>query len=255
MSTLLLRLAGPMQSWGTDTRFDIRFTGREPSKSGVIGVLCAALGKPREERPDDGFPPLVALSGLRLGVRVDRPGRIEVDYQTAGGSHHVGAPQGVINAMGKDWSTVQSRRYYLADADFLVGLEGDDALLRWLDGALAAPVWQLSLGRKAFVPGEPVRLPDAGPGSEWWEMGLEAALGLSPGTAGYPWRPRYRGERRPDRLRAVLDGAVTADAERRQDVPLNFAARRFGVRFVETRVGRWQEEVSDVPFALDRRPA
>ena len=37
MSTLLLRLAGPMQSWGTDSKFDVRRTGREPSKSGVIG--------------------------------------------------------------------------------------------------------------------------------------------------------------------------------------------------------------------------
>ena len=43
MSTLLLRLAGPMQSWGTDSKFDIRRTGREPSKSGVIGLVAAAL--------------------------------------------------------------------------------------------------------------------------------------------------------------------------------------------------------------------
>ena len=44
MSTLLLRLAGPMQSWGTDSKFDVRRTGREPSKSGVIGLVAAALG-------------------------------------------------------------------------------------------------------------------------------------------------------------------------------------------------------------------
>lgn len=43
MSTLLLRLAGPMQSWGTDSKFDVRRTGREPSKSGVIGLVAAAL--------------------------------------------------------------------------------------------------------------------------------------------------------------------------------------------------------------------
>ena len=44
MSTLLLRLAGPMQAWGADSRFDIRKTNREPTKSGVIGLLAAALG-------------------------------------------------------------------------------------------------------------------------------------------------------------------------------------------------------------------
>ena len=33
MSVLLLRLAGPMQSWGTDSRFSHRDTRAEPSKS------------------------------------------------------------------------------------------------------------------------------------------------------------------------------------------------------------------------------
>ncbi len=47
MSVLLLRLAGPLQSWGTQSRFRVRDTGREPSKSGVIGLLCTALGRPR----------------------------------------------------------------------------------------------------------------------------------------------------------------------------------------------------------------
>ena len=67
MNTLLIRLAGPMQSWGTQSRFFTRDTGHEPSKSGVIGVLCAALGWGREAPLDD-------LARLRMGVRVDRPG-------------------------------------------------------------------------------------------------------------------------------------------------------------------------------------
>ena len=55
MSTLLLRLAGPMQSWGTDSKFDERRTGREPSKSGVIGLVAAALGIARAAH-DRRFP-------------------------------------------------------------------------------------------------------------------------------------------------------------------------------------------------------
>lgn len=231
MSTLLLRLAGPMQSWGTDSRFDIRFTGREPSKSGVIGMLCAALGKPREERPGDGFPPLAELAALRMGVRIDRAGALLVDYQTAGGSHRAEERYGVINAVGRSLSTVQSRRYYLADASFLVGLEGDDALLRRLDAAVAAPVWQLCLGRKAFVPGEPVRLPDAGPDSAWWGRTLEEALGLVDGVPGYPLAG---GVRLADRVYVVMDTAPGRGAEVRQDVPLDFASRRFGRRYVAT---------------------
>ena len=45
MPALLLRLVGPMQSWGMQRRFSIRDTGTEPSKSGVIGLACAAFGK------------------------------------------------------------------------------------------------------------------------------------------------------------------------------------------------------------------
>ena len=69
MSTLLLRLAGPMQSWGTDSKFDVRRTQREPSKSGVIGLIAAALGIPRQDQEI-----LHTLVSLRFGIRVDREG-------------------------------------------------------------------------------------------------------------------------------------------------------------------------------------
>ena len=50
MAVLLLRLAAPMQSWGTDdSKYETRKTEREPSKSGVIGMLAAALGYKRDE--------------------------------------------------------------------------------------------------------------------------------------------------------------------------------------------------------------
>ena len=44
MAVLMLRLAAPMQSWGTDSKFEVRKTNREPTKSGVVGLLAAALG-------------------------------------------------------------------------------------------------------------------------------------------------------------------------------------------------------------------
>ncbi|MCY3264624.1 type I-E CRISPR-associated protein Cas5/CasD, partial [Acinetobacter baumannii] len=113
MPTLLLRLAGPMQSWGTRSRFDERDTDLVPSKSGVIGLICAAMGIDREERE-----PVLQLADLRMGVRVDQLGVLRYDYQTA---------QNVIAAdASKIHPTTVSRRYYLADAVFLVGLEGKD---------------------------------------------------------------------------------------------------------------------------------
>ena len=81
MPTLLLRLTGPMQSWGTASRFSERDTGPEPSKSGVLGLLCAALGVDRAD-----WDRLNPLTFLRMGVRHDRPGIPRYDYQTAAGN-------------------------------------------------------------------------------------------------------------------------------------------------------------------------
>ena len=64
MAVLLLRLAGPMQSWGTQSRFTHRDTDLEPSKSGVIGLLCAAMGKPR-----DDLTAIKRLAGLEDGYQ------------------------------------------------------------------------------------------------------------------------------------------------------------------------------------------
>lgn len=160
MNTLLIRLSAPMQSWGTQSRFTVRDTGLEPSKSGVLGLLCAALGIDRED--DAG---LQSLTGLRMGARVDREGLLRVDYHTA---------KNVRMANGKTKDTELSNRYYLANAVFLVGLESEDlALLERIQAALENPVWALFLGRKAFVPGDPIPLEDGLRKGETLEQALK----------------------------------------------------------------------------------
>ena len=62
MPTLLLQCVGPLQAWDTQSNFGVRTTGREPSKSGITGLLCAALGRARTE-------PVADLAALRMGVR------------------------------------------------------------------------------------------------------------------------------------------------------------------------------------------
>lgn len=228
-----------MQSWGTQSRFSIRDTGLEPSKSGVIGLVSAALGKPRVERPgdDEHWPTLAELAKLRIGVRVDHPGRMQYDYQTAGGVHRRGDRYGVAKADGSTPQAVTSQRYYLADADFLVGMESEDrALLTRLERALTGPVWPLYLGRKAFPPGEPVTFSGG-----LREQPLEESL------RGHPWKPRSRREKEgvlkalmlnggvgePLRtLRLVLDAPYGSTPNVRCDVPLSFAERRFMIRHV-----------------------
>jgi CRISPR system Cascade subunit CasD len=111
-----------------------------------------------------------------MGVRVDREGVLKMDFHTAGGSHRRGDRYGVARADGSGPSKdpVVSRRYYLADADFLVGLEGEDEeLLKKLDAALLRPRWPLYLGRKAFIPGYLVRI-------GLLRLSLEEALRSSP---------------------------------------------------------------------------
>lgn len=224
MTTLLLRLAGPMQSWGTQSRFTVRDTGREPSKSGVVGLLCAALGRPRHAAIDD-------LAALRMGIRVNHEGSVRVDYQTAGGGHLQGEPYGVAQ-VGGGTRAITSQRYYLADADFLVGLESDEEeLLCQVDRALTEPIWPLYLGRKAFVPGEPVRMPVEPP----FGPGLRAEP-LEESLRSYPWQQSGQFRQPPDQLRLVLDATPEESYEVRQDVPLSFESsrRRFGTRYVRT---------------------
>jgi CRISPR system Cascade subunit CasD len=223
MNTLLLRLAGPMQAWGTQSRFTHRDTGLEPSKSGVVGLLCAALGRPRTADIAD-------LAALRMGVRVDREGVVRRDYQTAGGSHRRGEVYGVVKAEGGLGGTVVSSRHYLADADFLVGLASDDLdLLVRLDEAVGRPHWPIYLGRKAFVPGAPVRLPEGGvrPGVD-----VRPALTDEPWPSDGPLRFVLEAGMDPD----VDDRIVQAVGERRLDQPLadSFSSRRFLPRAVLT---------------------
>ena len=233
MSTLLLRLAGPMQSWGTQSRFIMRDTGLEPSKSGVVGLLCAALGRSRTETVDD-------LASLKMGVRADFEGAMKVDFQTAGGIHRKGERYGVVRASGKVGETVISNCYYLADADFLVGLEGDEDLLITIQHALVVPRWQLSLGRKAFVPGVPPYIPD----------GLHSAISLIDALTAHPWPAPYRAvppeSRRPPQLRMVIEDPDEG-YEVHTDQPHGsaFQHRRFLPRFTFT---RFLELGKDVPI-------
>lgn len=212
-----------MQSWGTQSRFHVRDTGLEPSKSGVIGLLCAALGKPRQEKPEhvERWPSLELLAALRMGVRVDRPGVVRRDYHTAGGTRWDDG-YGVAKADGSAPGTVVSQRFYLADASFLAGLESaDEGLLHTLHEALASPVWPLYLGRKSFVPSVPVCLRDG-----IRQEGLMKALSSLPFSGD-------GSEQSPIRVRVVADAGFGTGAEVRQDVPLDFAARRFTIRHVE----------------------
>lgn len=225
MATLLLRLIGPMQSWGTTSRFDQRDTTKEPSKSGVIGLLAAALGVDRGDWA--GIEP---LTRCRFAVRHDRPGTHKRDYQTA---------QNVIAADGsKRHPTAVTFRDYLADAAFLVALESDDRpVLEAAYEALAAPVWPLALGRKSYVPSEPIRI----------EGGL-VDWPLRHCLERWPWLSSLRPyETKPESLLVSFE-STDGSGVLRMDQPLSaFSERRFGARYLVSEWIPFPAETIDVP--------
>ena len=219
MATLLLRLAAPLQAWGSDSKFETRKTNREPTKSGVIGLLAAALGLRRDESEA-----LARLAQLRFGIRVEREGQLLVDY-------HIAKTQ-------DQKTSYVTYRHYLQDAVFLAGLEsGDEALLRELEAALRHPVYPLYLGRRSCPPTLPL------------------CLGIRQGSLLDVLRTEPMQGRKPEigKLRIVAD-ADPADpaAVPRQDLPVSFSPvhRQYGFRPVR----EWRLDRPEMPEPTEHDP-
>ncbi|RLL67925.1 type I-E CRISPR-associated protein Cas5/CasD [Streptomyces sp. Z26] len=208
MSVLLLQLAGPLQSWGTASRFPRRSTEAAPTKSGVVGLLAAALGRPRTADMSD-------LAALRFGVRIDQPGTRVRDFHTA---HH----------QVSDKAMPVTERFYLADAVFLAAVEGQRALVEELRSAVRAPHFLPFLGRRACPPARPLDL------AVRHDVTLEEALREQPWLAS-PWY-RRRVEAAPERLPVVVDsGPGDPPGDIVADQPLSFDPRhrRYARRTVQ----------------------
>jgi len=231
MNALILRLTAPMQSWGLQSRFSVRDTAREPTKSGVVGLLGAALGRPRDADFSD-------LNALLMAVRIDRPATVRRDYHTAGGgtvpnrkAYGVAETSADLNKPVTEGKlrTVPSNRYYLADADFRVALAGEESFLRDLERAVHQPHWALFLGRKAFVPNQPLR------------RGVIEATDLTGALRSEPWFYRSPRERRlfeqNPQCRAIFElppHEASQGDDVRPDIVDTFASRDFQLRHVQT---------------------
>ncbi len=212
MSTLLLRLAGPLQSWGTESRFNTRQTGKFPSKSGVVGLLAAALGLQRDAD-------LTPLRNLHFGVRIDQAGSLTQDFHMV---HYLKTAD-------------VTYRFYLADAVFLVGLEsGDEEWLNALEAALKAPAWPLYLGRRSCPPTQPIVLGIR-------KCALEDALRQEPWLLP-EWRQEKWHRKYPNKQ---VDLPIFTDADGTgygqmvtQDDPISFNQqhRQYGFRAVEGKI-------------------
>jgi CRISPR-associated protein Cas5/CasD subtype I-E len=185
-NTVFLRLEGPLQSWGDNSKFVIRRTMDAPTKSGVLGLICCAEGLTRQE----AGPRLKELKKLRMGVRIDRPGTRWWDYHTVGAGYGILNAQGVIKRTGttKEYETLISRREYLCDASFLVALQSDDPCrIKEIFDILSNPKRPVFLGRKSCPPCVPVL---ALPFDEEAWSNPDSFINLEAALAAVPWRPR-----------------------------------------------------------------
>ena len=210
-NTLFLRLEGPLQSWGERARWTVRDSAPEPTKSGVVGLLACALGLQADQD-------IQALSRqVRIGVRCDCPGSMVRDYHTVVG--------GVLNAEGQikktastgEIETVVSERYYLADASFLVAVQGAPALIARLADAVRHPHWPIYLGRKSCVPAQPLF---AGLGDY---PTLLDALQAAPRCSRWPADKAVS-------VRAVLECAPREGVRRRDEI-ISRTFRTYGARY------------------------
>ncbi|MFF0721834.1 type I-E CRISPR-associated protein Cas5/CasD [Micromonospora sp. NPDC049903] len=228
--SLVLRLAGPLQSWGGRGEFNRRDTLDEPTKSGILGLLAAAQGLRRQD-------PIENLLTLALGVRTDQPGSLLRDYHTV--SDPLGRPllSASVNAKGRQKLTSPpkythvTQRFYLQDAVFVAAIGGPPDLLRTLADALRRPAFPLALGRRSCPPALPLLLQqeEDTANADIWDG--------SPGDvlAQIPWQAsdHHRNDiaRRFDRPATVALPATvddTAGTDVRVDLPRSFDPLRRG---------------------------
>ena len=232
--TLAMRFEGVLQSWGDRSKWSIRDSRTEPTKSGVIGALAACLGWGARQEDDERIANMART--LRMGVRADREGTSLRDYHTIGGSRSdtETAWTGLLAATGKlkknptspGLHTEVSERFYVADACYLIVVEDAPETIEGIAHALRSPVWPPFLGRKSCVPSAPLHpaLPDD----------VVTSGTLIEVLKQHPWLGRAA-DRPPETLRLVVDeGDDTPDGTRslRHDVPISFRRRIFSDRYV-----------------------
>ena len=139
MATILLRLKGPMMSFGKECYFDTRYTERYPTKSAVTGLIASALGRKRGADISD-------IASMQFGVRIDAPGVVERDFCVT--SMEVGRISAFLGDKNKEGFSKNE-----------IGLESDDEeLLCNIAYAIENPKFHIYLGRKCCPPEYPVLL-------------------------------------------------------------------------------------------------
>ena len=229
MRLILLRLEGPLQSWGEHSKWDDRDTARFPTKSGIIGLIACCAGYARgDERIEE------LHRSLHISVRGDNMGKLDVDFHTVKSDRMMKADGTVKN------HTIISHRQYLENASFLAAISSDNnELLDRIAEVLQNPVWTPYLGRKSCVPTVPVFQCDTDIYLDAEDAFRKYPLSDLPETSfGYKNR----------NLRIPAEIEDTGGQFERTDKLVDADRRIFSVRRVR-RVSYAREEIGDVSFS------
>lgn len=179
---LLMRLYGPLASWGEVAVGEVRHSAVHPSRSALIGLLAAAVGIER----DDETAQQAMAQGYRFGVKLECVGSPMRDYHTV----QSGVPRRKARfrtrrqeLLADKIETILSTRDYRCDSLAIVAVEQCDAapyVLDRLAEALRRPHFPLYLGRRSCPPGLPLapRVLQAATLREALDSPQESLLGL-----------------------------------------------------------------------------
>lgn len=166
---LLLWLEAPMQSWGYDSRFGRRDSLDFPTKSGVLGLVCCALGAGGEQcellarfadldMQVQGYVPPKKHYNQEQPQKTDRQPLLR-DFHMVGSGYddkdpiqNLHIPKKADGSKAVRGGSKMTYRYYLQDLAFGVALQTPGDMARELGHRLLNPVWDLYLGRKCCAP-------------------------------------------------------------------------------------------------------
>lgn len=160
LTYLMLRLDGPLQSWGGVAMDPLRPSLSFPTRSALAGLVASALGWTYR----DGQRTTALQDAIDYAVRQERAPQVLLDYHTANldriGSE--GWTRWGIEKRGGGTAAAGTqilRKSYLAGGVFLVALGLTDAApvaVAELGRALRRPARPLFLGRKGCLPASPI---------------------------------------------------------------------------------------------------
>ncbi len=243
---LVMRLYGPLASWGEIAVGEMRHSAVHPSRSALLGLLAAALGI---EREDEGEQQRLVY-GYRFGIKLECIGSPLRDYHTVQSGV---APRKVSfrsrrqELQAQKVDTILSAREYRCDSLAVVAVEGQESApyaLTQLADALRRPYFPLYLGRKSCplsLPLDP-RIIQVGSLREALDTPCGSLLGLLERNPEKAWpTPSDRRFLRPGAQRYYWEEGMEAGMEAnfetvRHDQPLSRSRWQFAPRHENVRI-------------------